>query len=306
MDPGNNPIGWCSRTWNLFRGCSPVSEGCKHCYAMAEAGHQVIIRPAGAYQELAERHGGRWRWTGIVAPSGVSTWTQAFRTRQRWLAFVNSMSDIFHESMSDEAILFAFRVMAKARMHQFQVLTKRAERMATFMARLHLREGDLCLGAGPLPAQARFVGPNIWLGVTVENQRRADERLPLLAATRAVVRFVSFEPLLEHIDISQHHGSFDWAIVGGESGRDFRAMDLNWVRALRDFCLPRALPLYFKQKSGVRPAHAPELDGRVWRQLPSVALGELPSDEERKRLITWCIKEYAHVFDGTRTKDGEP
>ncbi len=297
MDSATNAIGWCSRTHNFWRGCSAVSEGCTYCYAQDEGGRQIRMNPSSPYQRLVSFSGGRWRWTGAVEPSGLAQWMAPFQTGQRWLAFADSMSDFFHETLPDEKVLFALRVIWRARGAIFQVVTKRAKRMADLMARLHLSEGELHLAAAPLEEGKRFVVQNLWLGVSVENQKRADERLPLLAGTNAVVRFISAEPLLGPVDFSAYVGGFNWVIAGGESGPKFRPMDLDWVLAIRDLCVSNGVPFFFKQMAGANPQFLPKtLDGVAWRQFPQVELLAVPEAQERKLMRAWVEAEYGRVF----------
>ncbi len=297
MDSATNAIGWCSRTHNFWRGCSAVSEGCSFCYAQDEGGHQITMNPNSPYTRLVTRSGDRWRWSGAVEPSGLAQWMAPFQTGKRWLAFADSMSDFFHEKISDQQVLFALQVIWRARAAVFQVVTKRAERMAEIMSRLQLVEGELQLAATPLEVGQRFVLPNLWLGVSVENQKRADERLPLLAATKAVVRFISAEPLLGPVDLTAHVGGFSWVIAGGESGPKFRPMDESWVLAIRDVCVKNGVAFFFKQMAGVNPQFLPKtLEGVTWRQFPQVELLSVPDAQERKKMRAWVEAEYGRVF----------
>lgn len=298
-DSAINNIGWCSRTLNFFRGCAPVSEGCQNCYAASEGVHQVQMRANSAYATIVTTKHGLPAWTGHIDPSSEKTWAQAFQLAGRGLVFANSMSDLFHAKLADEAILFAARTMARARHVQWQVVTKRPERMVSFMSRLFMVNDELMLADEPVPPSERYTIPNLWLGVSVENQRRADERLPLLAQTNAAVRFISLEPMLGPVDLAPHVGSFDWVIVGGESGSRFRPMAPEWASAVRDVCVANNIPFFFKQHAGTRPGiKSKALDGAEWRQLPRVELLPLMSKDERREARRWVEATYARVFSG--------
>jgi len=200
-------IEWADRSWNCVRGCSIVSPGCRSCYAMKQA-HR-FSGPGRAYEgltKLTERSGPQW--TGkVVTVEDALLEPLSWRKPQR--VFVNSMSDLFHEDVPDEFIDKVFAVMALAERHTFQILTKRPERMREWFDEngrdavqhtVHYPQFDrwrqsITLGQWPLP--------NVWLGVSAEDQQRADERIPLLLQTPASVRFVSCEPLLGPVDLSR-------------------------------------------------------------------------------------------------------
>lgn len=245
----NTKIEWTDATWNPIRGCSPVSEGCRNCYA-ARMAHRFSQNLADPYFGLVDRRGGRAVFNGNikVVPSAME---QPLRWRRPRRIFVNSMSDLFHENVNDGIIHAVFSIMARARHHTFQVLTKRPERMLELLTLwknigLTLREGyGACL-------------PNVWLGVSVENQKAADERIPLLLQCPAAVRFLSCEPLLGPVNLRVHESlmalrargkavAVDWVIAGGESGPGSRPMHPAWVRSLRDQCAESGVPFLFKQ-----------------------------------------------------------
>lgn len=262
-------IEWCDATWNPVRGCTRVSPGCggpNHeggCYA-----EKVAARFSGAgqpYEGFAERtpHGGRW--TGKIALI-EGRLDLPLRWRRPRRIFVNSMSDLFHEDLPDEVIDRVFAVMAMAPQHTFQVLTKRAARMRGYLAGLTRQEwwkARLREAAGrPMTANNLYPDwplPNVWLGTSVEDQARADERIPAVLATPAAKRFISAEPLLGPIDarvhlVNQFEGPdlrcvpcLDWVIVGGESGPRSRPMRPDWARSLRDQCQAAGVPYFFKQ-----------------------------------------------------------
>lgn len=261
-------IEWTDATWNPIRGCSRVSEGCRHCYAERQA---LRFRGAGQPYEglvtLAREPGdeskGDPRWTGAVrfVPELLD---QPLRWKKPRKIFVNSMSDLFHEKLAAQFIFLLFKVMAQCPQHTFQILTKRAERMQEFMSHS---------GWDAPPQMARNIYtwplPNVWLGVSVEDQKTADERIPLLLRTPAAVRWVSYEPALGPVDfhsylqgycpehdfnsgfcLDRHHKNvqhLNWIVAGGESGPHARPSHPDWFRAVRDQCNAARVPFHFKQ-----------------------------------------------------------
>lgn len=230
-DQRGGGISWTDQTWNPIRGCTRVSPGCENCYA-----ERAALRSP-AYNGLVKIDArGRPAWTGEVAfvPELLD---QPLHWRRPRKIFVNSMSDLFHEKLSDDRVAEIFAVMAASPRHTFQVLTKRAERMcellvqAPFMGmvaeKLHARDFHA------LAENLRWPLPNLWLGVSVEDQRRADERLPLLAAAPAEVKWISAEPLLEQINVRDYVAGLDWIVVGGESGPRARPFRLSWAYDLQ-------------------------------------------------------------------------
>jgi protein gp37 len=192
-------------------------------------------------------------WTGALVAAPDATWAAPLRRRQPATWFVNSMSDLFHEVMPQAWIERAFAVMAAAPQHRFLILTKRPDCMLTYV-REH----------GPCP-------PNVWLGTSVEDQRRAAERLPILVQVPCATRFVSVEPLLEAVDLSAWLPGLQWLIVGAESGRGARPFDPAWARSLRDQCTAAGVAFFYKQDatSTGRKLPLPMLDGRQWAELPA-------------------------------------
>lgn len=245
-------IEWTHATWNPVRGCTKVSPGCKHCYAEVFAERFRGV-PGHPYEEGFDLR---------LVPESL---TLPLQWRRGRLVFVNSMSDLFHETVPDEYIDDVFDVMAEAEHHQFQLLTKRAERMASY-------------------ARTRVVPKNVWLGVSVENQKYV-ERVRFLQTVKAEVRFLSVEPLLGPIQRLPLAG-INWVIVGGESGRGARPIEADWVRSIRDQCQARDVAFFFKQWGGVQKSRTGrELDGRTWDEMPidlSEVLGERPVLVERR------------------------
>jgi protein gp37 len=231
-------IEWTEATWNPIAGCSIVSPGCSHCYAMRMAARLAAMGHIPQYAWTTKKVKGRAVWTGVINVAGDDTLHKPLHWKNSRMIFVNSMSDLFHEDVPWPIIDRVFDVMMLARQHTFQVLTKRAARMREYMR-------DSARGAlGEV-----WPPPNVWLGVSAERQKEADERISHLLETPAVVRFVSAEPLLGPLDI---HAwlilkSLDWIIVGGESGPRARPMHPEWARDLRDQCTAAGVPFFFKQ-----------------------------------------------------------
>ncbi len=237
----NSSIEWTQATWNPVTGCTKVSSGCAHCYAetFAERFRGVLGHPYERGFDLQLR------------PERL---TQPLEWKQPKLIFVNSMSDLFHEDISLTFIQSVFETMAEARWHKFQVLTKRSRRLAELAPHL------------PWP-------DNVWMGVSVENQRWTC-RIDDLRTVDAAVRFLSCEPLLGplRLDLTGIH----WVIVGGESGPRARPMKAEWARGVRDQCERAGVAFFFKQwgahsEQGVRVGKGRAgrlLDGRSWNGLP--------------------------------------
>jgi protein gp37 len=257
-------IEWTDRSdWNPIRGCTRVSEGCRHCYAEAIAAR--FSDPGQPFHSFAERTPNGPRWTGKVALI-EDRLTLPLKWRKPARIFVNSAFDLFHEIVPDEWIDRIFAVMALAPRHTFQILTKRSKRMREYCSdpvtpfRV-AREMDSIAVRIEIDAQWAIQPPiewpliNCWKGVTAEDQPRADERIPDLLATPAAVRFVSCEPMLGAIDMSPYiraRGSsrqgIMWTICGGESGPGARSMHPSWARSLRDQCAAAGVPFFFKQR----------------------------------------------------------
>lgn len=303
-------IEWTDATWNPVRGCSRVSEGCRHCYAERIAGR---FSGPGMWAEGIVNDtpaGPRWNGNVYLAPDKMG---QPLRWKRPRRVFVNSMSDLFHEGLSDQDIGLVFDVMWKSPQHTFQVLTKRPERM---------REWFRWAGGVRKPEGAPWPLPNVWLGVSVEDQGTAAARIPLLLATPAAVRFVSAEPLLgevnllpwmercpytQHVNGWQHGWHFDgdaprvicawcgemrdaltdrvygqrhtvpgldWVIVGGESGPGARPMHPDWARALRDQCEEAAVAFFFKQWGEWAPGSQLPTNGITHAMTPAGVVAE--------------------------------
>ena len=239
---GPSSIEWTEHTWNPVRGCSRVSPGCEHCYAERfESRGLTSQRSPTTGEAFAIFRPGGPHWTGRVEliPEMLNV---PLKRKKPTMYFVNSMSDLFHEKLTAKEIYRVFAVMEQASWHTFQILTKRAALMLEVMREIY---GSANMG---------YVLPNVWLGVSVENQKYADERIPLLLQTPAAVRFISAEPLLGPIDFKRlkmgndlRLVNLDWVIVGGESGPRARPCDIAWIRSIRDQCKAANVPCFVKQ-----------------------------------------------------------
>lgn len=239
-------------TWNMIAGCTKKSAGCRECYALRDS-WRIMHNPKRPtrYDGVAEKVGDQVRWTSRVNLD-YDALEEPLRWRKPQMIFVASMSDLFHAKVPFEFIDEVFNVMAQARWHTFQVLTKRPERMLEWMRYQQSETGEGYLNEG-----------NVWIGVTAEDQTTADERIPFLVKVDGPVRFVSVEPMLEPIDLSlfrplSWHPEFkfkalDWLICGGESGTNARPMHPDWARDIRDQCKRAGVPFFFKQMSKKEP-----------------------------------------------------
>ena len=230
-------ISWTTHTWNPVVGCTQVSPGCDNCYAM----------------QIAERFRG-----AVGYPNGFDVTLKPHRLNEpvKWREpariFVNSMSDLFHREIPDDYLVAVWDTMIRANHHTYQILTKRAHRMAHKIRTLSL----------PLP-------DHIWLGVSAEDQRMADSRIPPLLELPAAVRWVSAEPLLGPVDLGEYIDDLQWVVVGGESGAGRRPMDYQWARNLCDQCEGSGVAFFHKQGNGRRPGSDVLLDGQLYQEFPA-------------------------------------
>ena len=261
-------IDWTDATWNPLQGCTRASAGCDNCYAARD----VATRLAHVYPGLAtmKMNGTKktYLFNGVIRllPEQLG---EPLRDRTPRRYFVNSMSDLFHKNVPEAFIEAVFDVMTKAHWHQFQVLTKRPDRMAEFTAKYF---------TGKTPPE------NIWLGTSAENQEMLDERLPHLKKTVAAVKWLSCEPLLGPIKFESLEG-VDWVVAGGESGPAARQMKKEWATSMRDACEKAKVAFFFKQwgaygEDGTKPKKPkkdgltpPSLDGVVHNAYPQERLG---------------------------------
>ncbi len=264
-------IEWTNSTWNPTRGCSRVSEGCRHCYAERMAAR--FSKPGQPFDGIAHMTSQGPRWTGkVVLAENHLKLPLGWRKPRR--VFVNSMSDLFHERLDWADIDKVFAVMAMTPRHQFQVLTKRPDVMRAYttdpMTPYRINRAALEIGSEHLVYE--FPAPNIWLGTSVEDQQTADTRIPALLNVPAAVRFLSLEPLIGPVDISawaELPDSIHWAIVGAESGPGARPCKESWIRSLRDQCVANGVAFFLKQLvRRKRVIGTPKLDGRRWTQFP--------------------------------------
>lgn len=273
-------IEWTDATWNPLRGCSRVSEGCRNCYAervaarfssgpyidpSQEADREDI--PAQPYHGLAKMTPDGPRWTGDVRLVKYKL-SDPRRWKRPRRIFVNSMSDLFHEKVPDAWIDQIFAVMALAPQHTFQVLTKRPERMRQYLGsgsyeshrRVQVWNARLPMCGKPVPPMD-WPLKNVWLGVSVENQATADERIPLLIHAPAARRWISYEPALGPVNLNDyllqqivggpHDGKLfyglNWVVVGGESGPGARPFDVSWAHEIVKSCKAVEVPVFVKQ-----------------------------------------------------------
>ncbi|MBI1798026.1 MAG: phage Gp37/Gp68 family protein [Candidatus Eisenbacteria bacterium] len=246
----HSSIEWTDATWNPVTGCTKISPGCKHCYALtfSERFRGVPGHPFEFGFDLR-------LWPNRL---GLPlTW----RTPKR--IFVNSMSDLFHERVPDTFIDYVFDTMFKAHWHHFQVLTKRPERMTAYLSARKGKFGNLA-----------DEHSHIWLGTSIETQRYVT-RAELASTLPSAVRFLSCEPLLGPLDLRHVLGSsaINWVIVGGESGHGARPMDPMWALGIRDQCATAGVAFFFKQWGGRNKKRAGRiLEDRTWDQLPAEPL----------------------------------
>jgi protein gp37 len=249
-------IDWADKVWNPVTGCTKVSSGCKNCYA----------------ERVAKRF---WR-DGIIGDnyrpfSEVRCHTERLEQPLHWnkpaRIFVDSMGDLFHKDVPNTFISQVFWIMEMAPMHTFMILTKRPKRMLEWVNQDY---------QNPLP--------NVWLGVSAEDQKTADEKIPILLEMPAVVRFVSVEPMLGKIDIWQYLGGnrnpigeifnnkgLDWIICGCESGPGARPMKMSWAADLKHQCVFASVPFFFKQAMiEGKLVKMPKLDGKIWDEMPGI------------------------------------
>lgn len=239
-------IEWTDSTWNPVRGCTKISPGCKHCYAETfaerfrgvsghpyEQGFDLRVVPEKLYEPL------KWKTSKKI--------------------FVNSMSDLFHPEVPTDYIERVAQVMMEGNWHQYQVLTKRSERLRKLL------NTDL---------EFATTSTHVWWGVSVENRKHGIPRIEDLRCTPAAIKFLSIEPLLENLGPVDLHG-IHWVIVGGESGRGARKMEELWVQALLEQYREQGVPFFFKQWGGANKKVAGRvLNGRTYNEMPILQASE--------------------------------
>jgi protein gp37 len=268
-------IEWATDVWNPTVGCTKVSSGCKNCYAerIFNRFHRWPVYPP--YEKFSQVK---------CYPERLD---QPLHWRRSRRVFVDSMSDLFHTDVPIEFIEKIFAICRIAEEHTFIILTKRPERMFELLNSFSfwvLVSSWVAVYAENGP-KVSSIPDNIWLGVSVEDQKTADERIPLLLQTPAALRFVSVEPMLGKIDIWQYLGSernpigerfnnkgLDWVICGCESGSGARPMKMSWAADLKHQCVFGGVPFFFKQAMiKGKLVKMPELDGKIWDELPKSA-----------------------------------
>lgn len=251
-------IEWTDATWNPVAGCTILSAGCTHCYAM-EMAKRLEAMGVAKYTGLTKRSGSRAIWNGQVKEDWDAL-SIPFKWRKPRKIFVNSMSDLFHPKVSDAFIQAVWNVMRDTPQHEYQILTKRPERMAEVVR-----------------DKIGTVLPNVWLGTSIENAE-VSGRIDPLRTTPAAIRFISFEPLIGPVGDVDLSG-IDWAIVGGESGRNARPIREEWIDAIYEACMETGTAFFFKQwgtwgadnRKRSKKANGREYRGRTWDQMPELA-----------------------------------
>jgi protein gp37 len=258
----NSKIEWTDATWNPIRGCTKISSGCEHCYAetFAERFRGVPGHPFEQGFDLR------------LVPEKLA---EPLRWALPKMIFTNSMSDLFHEQVSDDYILEVAKVMQLANWHTYQVLTKRAGRMREML--------------NSLLSQAALE-EHIWWGVSVEDRKFGLPRIEELRNTQATVKFLSIEPLLEDLGEIDLTG-ISWVIVGGESGPHARPMKSEWVFSIKEKCEKSHIPFFFKQWGGVHKSqNGRELNNRTYDELPERTNKEPASIKERQGWIQMVLQ----------------
>ncbi len=251
-------IEWTDATWNPVAGCNIITAGCTNCYAM-EMARRLEAMGVAKYDGLTRRSGNRTIWTGVVREDPASL-NIPFGWKRPRKIFVNSMSDLFHEGVSDDFITQVWAVMRATPHHNYQILTKRPDRMTHVVT--HLIDCVL---------------PNVWLGTSVESAEVTD-RIEHLRQVPAAIRFISFEPLIAavgEVDLTNIH----WAIVGGESGKFARPIREGWIDEIYEQCSAYNCAFFFKQwgtwgkdnKRRSKKANGREYRGRTWDEMPALA-----------------------------------
>ncbi|MFC0241516.1 phage Gp37/Gp68 family protein [Rhodopseudomonas telluris] len=252
-------IEWTDATWNPVAGCTIISAGCTNCYAM-EMARRLQAMNIPKYKGLTRKSGKRTIWNGVVREDH-----EALNIPMRWKKprkiFVNSMSDLFHDRVSDDFILRVWEVMRDTPHHNYQILTKRPDRMGAL-----------------LRSRIPKALANVWLGTSVESGE-ATERIDYLRNVPAAIRFISFEPLIAPVGLVDLH-EIDWAIVGGESGRGARPIKEAWIDDIYDQCQLHNTAFFFKQwgtwgkdnKRRSKKDNGREYRGREWDEMPKSAL----------------------------------
>lgn len=250
-------IEWTDATWNPVAGCALVSHGCTNCYAMKMA-KRLEAMGVKKYKGLTRDSGKNVIWNGIIREDSSSL-SIPCKWRKPRKIFVNSMSDLFHEDVSEDFILSVWDVMLKNPRHQFQILTKRPERMLKIVSK-----------------KVKVILPNVWLGTSIENADVVN-RINSLRKVPAAIRFISFEPLIGAVGKVNLSG-IHWAIVGGESGKGARPIKEVWIDEIHDQCGVYDVAFFFKQwgawgkdnQKRSKKANGRQYRGRIWSEMPEL------------------------------------
>ena len=256
-DMAETQIEWTDATWNPVAGCSLASSGCKNCYAMNMA-RRLEAMGVDKYKGLTNKRNKNVTWNGTIRLD-YNSLEIPYRWKKPKKIFVNSMSDLFHEDVPDEFIFEVWKVMEETPHHNYQILTKRPERMKQFVTK-----------------QVKTVLPNVWLGTSVES-KDVNKRINYLRKTPAAIRFISFEPLIDSvgkINLKDIH----WAIVGGESGSKARPIKEEWIDQIHEQCEIYKTAFFFKQwgswgkdnQKRSKKANGREYKGRTWDDMPLI------------------------------------
>lgn len=259
---GRSKIEWTEVTWNPITGCDKVSSGCDHCYA-ATLAKRLKAMGSAKYQNDGDP---RTSGPGFGITTHPATLTEPLRWQAPRIVFVNSMSDMFHAKVPLSFIRDVFAVISETPQHTYQVLTKRSLRLKRYADKLDWPE-------------------NLWIGVSIEDATVL-HRVDHLREVPAAVRFLSCEPLLGPLDGINLSG-IDWVIAGGESGPNYRPLNISWLRSIRDACISNEVPFFFKQWGGRSPkSMGRTLDGELWDEMPAA-------------LPTESLEEYRRFRDRT-------
>ncbi|WP_299945884.1 phage Gp37/Gp68 family protein [uncultured Microbulbifer sp.] len=250
-------IEWTDATWNPVAGCSLASSGCKNCYAMQMA-RRLEMMGVDKYRGLTKKRNDNVVWNGTIRLDKKSL-EIPYRWRKPRKIFVNSMSDLFHEKVSDKFILKVWRVMEETPHHNYQILTKRPERMKNFVS-----------------SKVKYILPNVWLGTTIESAD-VKTRINFLRRTSAAIRFISFEPLIDSVG-KVNLNDIHWAIVGGESGCKARPIKEEWIDEIHEQCEIYNTAFFFKQwgswgkdnQKRSKKANGRKYKGRTWDNMPLI------------------------------------
>ncbi len=236
-------IEWAEETWNPITGCTPISEGCKNCYA----------------KKMAYRLKGRFGYDKDE-PFKLTFHEDKMKVPRKWKKprkiFVGSMGDLFHSFVHPGWLDNIIEIISECPQHTFIILTKRPENIKTKLYE-YTHNGDV-------RSYDYRQNENLWIGVSIENQRTADERIPLLLKVPAAKRFVSIEPLLDHIGWRPSWDKLDWVICGAETGQGKRHMDTKWAIEIKDQCKDAGIPFFFKKDS--KGSH--KLNGKIYEEIP--------------------------------------